>query len=197
MHSSRHPPTSTPSRDERNLDHGNSPPAKPRADGAACCELRAGEGGVDETCPALDATAVDPEGVEGCGVQRAMGAEGVGAISRDGKHDENEGIARTSDSSDFRQDKVAVMAAESSGWCSVAPENGVLLPGEKLELRFTALVSGAKECGAIGVLLLRSPKSLRMRGGEYVRAFRLQKVPRRLPVPAAKSLGSCIMLGCC
>lgn len=76
-------------------------------------------------------------------MHRAVGVEGV---SRDGKYDgdgHREERAPALAFSGFRRNEVApaaVTSVESSGWCSVSPENGVLFPGEQLELQLTALV---------------------------------------------------------
>jgi len=39
---------------------------------------------------------------------------------------------------------VGADGVESGGWYSVSPDQGILLPGEKLEIIFTALVSEAQ-----------------------------------------------------
>lgn len=146
VHSSRHPPATTSSPDKRKLAHGVNEPRGPRV-GAAGCEVRVGKGGGEfegegeNSSIAVDGT-VDWKTVEGSGVHRAVGIEdGSSGDGRANDDDSSDARPQASAFSGVREDKEAASAAaESGGWCSVDPENGTLLPGEKLELRFTALV---------------------------------------------------------
>lgn len=148
VHSSRHPPATTSSPDKRKLAHGVNEPRGPRV-GAAGCEVRVGKGGGEvegegegeKRSIAVDGT-VDWKTVEGSGVHRAVGIEdGSSGDGRANDDDSSDARPQASAFSGVREDKEAASAAaESGGWCSVDPENGTLLPGEKLELRFTALV---------------------------------------------------------
>ena len=105
------------------------------------------EGDGEESSIALDET-VDWKRAEGSGSRRAAGAESDGGDGRDRDGDSSEGKPRASEVSGVRHDQgaagaTAAAAAGSGAWCSASPENGVLLPGEKLELRLTALVRRA------------------------------------------------------
>lgn len=143
----------TPSSDKLEPSHGkselNKPPAEDTARG-----LRLGKGGGEEISLALDGTTVHRKGDEGRRVQCAVGIEGVGDRGDgDGDGDDTmDSTARSLAFPGFRQDKLASVAVESSGWCSVSPEHGVLLPGEKLEIQLTALVSDGMETKLVDAL---------------------------------------------
>lgn len=73
---------------------------------------------------------------------KAPGEGGLGKAGDDGAGRGQRGANSGVDDPAAREgERRAAAGAEGGGWYSVSPPRGVLLPGEKLEIRFTALVS--------------------------------------------------------
>lgn len=146
MHSSQHPLPTLTNASGRQPPDSNGDLAEPQ-DNEGSREFQRGEDlsglGAGEWKAAKERVVTSDIGVEGIGgysSQRGEGGEGIerGRMSHASGVRGDEATAATGAAA-----AATAAAAEGDGkrWYTVNPERGILLPGEKLELRLTVLVS--------------------------------------------------------